>query len=470
MGKLLKSYLMPHPPIMVSEVGRGEEKKISNTVDAAKNVAKEIKDLRPDTIVLIVPPHGPAFGDAMNINVQHELFGSLDRFMAPGVELKFDTNHELINIIMRNSAENNIPFVQIDDSTIKKYRMPKGLDHGSVVPLYFINKEYSDFKLVNITYGILSSEELYHFGSILARSIEESGSSAVLIASGDLSHRLTYDAPAGFSKEGREFDESMVKLLGKPDTEGIINIDVNLREAAGECGYRSILVMLGSLDGYDIEGKVLSYEGPFGVGYCVASYDILNKNTGKSRVKEFYDKHKEYISRLRNSEDEYVKLARKSLEHYIKIGKSMDIPKGLPDEMLNNKAGVFVSIKKHGQLRGCIGTIEGVRENIAEEIIENAISAGTRDPRFFPIEEDELEELEYSVDVLGVAEPIESKDQLDPKRYGVIVRKGMRSGLLLPNLEGVDTVDEQIDIALSKAGIKGNDKYTMERFEVVRHK
>jgi AmmeMemoRadiSam system protein A len=162
-------------------------------------------------------------------------------------------------------------------------------------------------------------------------------------------------------------------------------------------------------------------------------------------------------------------LARESLETYIRTGKVMDLGDGLPNPMLNSRAGVFVTIKQYGQLRGCIGTIEATQENIAWEIVKNAISAGTRDPRFFPVEEEELDSLVYSVDVLKEPEPIETLDELDVKRYGVIVSHGSRSGLLLPNLEGIDTPQEQVKIALQKAGIDEDEEYVMQRFEVIRH-
>jgi len=142
----------------------------------------------------------------------------------------------------------------------------------------------------------------------------------------------------------------------------------------------------------------------------------------------------------------------------------------LPSEMLENRAGVFVTIKLNDRLRGCIGTIEPARKNIAEEIIYNAISAGTRDPRFPPIEKNELNKLSYSVDILKEPEPIKSINELDTAKYGVIVRKDMRSGLLLPDLEGIDTSEEQVSIALQKAGISPQEKYSIERFEVIRHK
>ncbi|HQP46582.1 MAG TPA: AmmeMemoRadiSam system protein A, partial [Flexilinea sp.] len=170
-----------------------------------------------------------------------------------------------------------------------------------------------------------------------------------------------------------------------------------------------------------------------------------------------------------NGEDPYVALAKASLTTYLKTGKYMKVPSGLPAEMLNRRAGTFVSLKKNGELRGCIGTILPVRSSVAEEIIHNAVSAGVEDPRFPPVTLNELDDLDFSVDVLSEPEDISSPDQLDVKRYGVIVSSGYRRGLLLPDLEGVDTVEEQIDIARRKAGIPRGEPIRLQRFEVVRH-
>jgi len=165
----------------------------------------------------------------------------------------------------------------------------------------------------------------------------------------------------------------------------------------------------------------------------------------------------------------FVDLARKSIETFVKEGTILEIPKDLPADM-QKQAGVFVSIKKHGALRGCIGTFAPTTKNIAEEIIRNAIEASTRDPRFVPISKNELNELEISVDVLSSPEPVANKKELDAKRYGVIVKSGNRRGLLLPDLEGVETPDEQIEICRKKAGIPHNDPIELFRFEVHRHK
>lgn len=164
-----------------------------------------------------------------------------------------------------------------------------------------------------------------------------------------------------------------------------------------------------------------------------------------------------------------VKLAKESVEQYVSNGKVISRPSGPVPEM-KEKAGAFVSIKKKGALRGCIGTFLPTTENVADEIIHNAINAATQDPRFPPVEAPELSDLEYSVDILSEPEKVESKEDLDPKKYGIIVKSGERKGLLLPDLEGVNTVDEQIGIASMKAGIYSDEDIELYRFEVRRYK
>ncbi len=164
-----------------------------------------------------------------------------------------------------------------------------------------------------------------------------------------------------------------------------------------------------------------------------------------------------------------VKLAKDAIKEYVKNRRIIKPPEELIDEM-KGQAGVFVSLKKKGQLRGCIGTFASTAKNIAEEIIHNAISAATRDPRFLPVAPSELDEIDYSVDVLTEPERISGAEELDPKKYGIIVKSGMKKGLLLPDIEGVDTIEEQIDIAKSKAGIYTDEPVELYRFEVKRYK
>lgn len=170
-----------------------------------------------------------------------------------------------------------------------------------------------------------------------------------------------------------------------------------------------------------------------------------------------------------NGESAPVALARQSLAYYFQHGRLMDRPAVLP-VMLQGQAGAFVSLKKRGQLRGCIGTFAPTQPTVAEEIIQNAVSAGTEDPRFMPVTPAELAEMEISVDTLAAPEAVDGLDKLDPRKYGVIVRRGRRSGLLLPDLEGVDTAEQQVAIAREKAGIAPEQEIDLYRFTVTRYK
>jgi len=167
--------------------------------------------------------------------------------------------------------------------------------------------------------------------------------------------------------------------------------------------------------------------------------------------------------------DPIAALAKETVETYIRTGKRPKPPAELTPEM-KEKAGVFVSIHKKGELRGCIGTFEPQERNVAAEVIANAVSSATRDPRFPSVSVGELKDLDYSVDVLTKPEPVEDESQLDPKKYGVIVECGWRKGLLLPDLEGVDSAEYQIDICRQKGGIGPEEPVRLYRFEVKRHK
>ena len=202
----------------------------------------------------------------------------------------------------------------------------------------------------------------------------------------------------------------------------------------------------------------------------MAAFEPEGPSDGRRFGAAYESAQLEEAGRRKVGEDAYVRLARASLEHWLEKGSYLPLPSGLPTELMEQRAGVFVSLKKEGRLRGCIGTTGPTTGSVAEEIIRNAVSAGVRDPRFDPVESVELPFLTYSVDVLGEAEPTGSMEQLDPLRYGVIVYCGGRQGLLLPNLEGVDTPEQQVSIALRKAGIGEQEPYSLLRFEVVRHR
>lgn len=466
MSNVLGYYLMPHPPIVIPDIGKGEEKKIEKTSMACENIGAEIATLRPDTIIVITP-HATMFSDAIAISDEERITGDLKQFNCDSVNMNIKIDRKFNEKLNTNCNLEGIPTVLANESLLSMYDYAFKLDHGSMVPLYFVNKHYSEYNLVHITYSSLGNMVLYRFGMEIEKVAEELGRKIVIIASGDLSHKLNETGPYGYSHYGEQFDEEFLEHLENGDMNSLFNMNSTMVKEAAQCGLNSVNILLGAMEGREFKGELLSYEGPFGVGYGVMKFKRENK---ENSVLELLVKIRDERIKLKlNGTNPYTTLARESLDYYFHHGHKMSVPDDLPEEMLKEKRGVFVSLKKFGNLRGCIGTTEATTSSVAEEIIENAIKAAFHDPRFPKVNDYEMEDLDISVDVLMDAVQ-SNKEELDPKKYGVIVTKGFKRGLLLPDLEGVDTVDEQLAIACEKADIRNQEGYNIERFEVKRYK
>ena len=458
------AYMVPHPPLIVPAVGRGGEKDITETTKAYERVAEHIANIAPDTII-ITSPHSVMYADYFHISPGTGSAGDFARFGAPQVSFDVDYDTEFVARLEKLLKQNKFP-------AGTQGERERELDHGTMVPLYFIRKHYKEGKIIRIGLSGLPLADHYKFGTFIKQVAEELGRNAVFVASGDLSHKLQDYGPYGFDPAGPVYDKRIMEAASKADFGAMLEFDEEFLDKAAECGHRSFVIMAGALDGVDVKPEVLSHQDVTGVGYGIAVFEPGGKNESRCFLKAMADRIKATES------TPYVKLARATIEQFVKTGRKLkfpaDLPAGLaealPEEATKERAGAFVSVHKNGMLRGCIGTIGPVQDSIAEEIISNAISAVSRDPRFERVREDELELLEINVDILGKPENIDSPDQLDVKRYGVIVSCGARKGLLLPDLEGVDTVEEQIDIARRKGGISPDDDYRLQRFEVVRYK
>ncbi|NLL72810.1 MAG: AmmeMemoRadiSam system protein A [Clostridiales bacterium] len=458
---ILGAFIVPHPPLLIPEVGKGDEKQIEKTTNSYHEAARRIAELKPDTII-ITTPHSILYSDYFHISPGQGTKGSFARFGAESVSFTVKYDEEFVEAL-EDGAERK----QIEAGTLGE--KDRNLDHGTMVPLYFINQYYRDYKLVRVGLSGLEVTEHYRLGRCIKETSDKLARRVVIVASGDLSHKLKEEGPYGFSKDGPRFDKEVTEAMAKGDFLKFLSFPADFREAAAECGLGSFIIMAGALSGLSVEADFLSYEGTFGVGYAICAYKILGQDDKRHFDLIFKDQQLKLAKEKQKNEDSYVSLARHSIETYVKTGIYAKLPKDLPKEMTDKKAGVFVSLKKYGQLRGCIGTILPVTASIAEEILRNGVSAAMEDPRFPPVSEDELPDLIYSVDVLSEAEPISSIAELDVKRYGVIVSSGRKRGLLLPNLEGIDSVEEQVAIAKKKAGIYDNEEVKLERFEVVRH-
>lgn len=461
------SFIVPHPPLIIPDIGKGQESGIQSTINACREVAKRIAVLKPETII-VTTPHSIMYQDYFHISPGKHGKGDFGNYRAGNVQVETAYDMEFVSALELRASRMGIPAGTYGERT-------SSLDHGAMIPLYFVNQCYQDYEMIRIGLSGLPAEDHYRLGMCIAETVRELERNVVFIASGDLSHKLTAEGPYGFSQEGSDFDRQVTQAMAKGDFLTFLQFDSDFLEKAAECGLKSFQIMAGALDRTDVESELLSYEGPFGVGYAVAAFRPLRENQDRDFLEQYGRAEAGRLQRKRETESEYVRLARYTLEHYV-MGKkhSMEdrlpeLPDDLPANFLSERAGVFVSIKRKGNLRGCIGTISPRSDCIAEEIRSNAISAGTKDPRFDPIQESELKELEYSVDVLAEPEPIESAAELDVKRYGVIVSRGRKQGLLLPDLAGVDTVEEQIRIAKQKAGIREGEPVQLERFKVVRY-
>ena len=458
---IIAAFMVPHPPMIVPEIGRGSEKQIEKTIKAYERVADEIAALKPETII-ISSPHSVMYSDYFHISPGARASGSFADFRAAQVRFDVEYDEELVNRIADKAETSHFPAGTLGE------KHPE-LDHGTMVPLWFILKKYKDFKLVRTGLSGYDLLKHYEYGMLIKDTVEELGRKVVYVASGDLSHKLQEYGPYGFAEEGPVYDERIMDVCSGARFGELFDFDENFCEKAAECGHKSFVIMAGALDGKAVEAAQYSHEDVTGVGYGICSFIPQ----GEDKTRHFLDARLKSVQadleQKRQKSDAYVKLARASAEYFVKNGGIMPLPDNLPPELLKAKAGAFVSVHKFGRLRGCIGTIASTQENLAMEIIQNAVSAVSKDPRFEPVTEDELKYLDINVDVLGEAEPIKSEEELNVKKYGVIVQSGYKRGLLLPDLDGVDTVEQQVAIARRKGGIAPGDKVDLFRFEVVRH-
>lgn len=459
---MLGAIITPHPPVLLPEVGGGREREIAATDRAMRTAAETVAAWQPD-VIIVSSPHTILYRDYFHIAPGDGAVGDMSRFGAP--EVRIQASYDTLlreEIIRRAEAEG------LHAGTLGQ-RDPE-LDHGVLIPLYYLRKAGVRCPIVRMGLSGFSPLDHYRLGKCVQDAVNALGRRAVFLASGDLSHKLKADGPYGYAPEGPQFDDAVTHTMASGDFLEFLTIDPALCERAAECGLRSFQMMAGALDGLAVEPQLLSHEGTFGVGYAIALFPVTGRNDSRCYEKDYLLAKNDRLATRKANEDPWVKLARRSLETYVKTSQRLtSLPEDLPTEMTTQQAGAFVSLHKNGQLRGCIGTIAPTCENLAWEIVQNAISACSRDPRFSPVRPNELDELEYSVDVLGAPEPVDSPAALDPKTYGVIVSCGGRRGLLLPDLDGVDSVEAQLSIALQKGGIRENETYKIERFKVVRH-
>jgi aromatic ring-opening dioxygenase LigB subunit len=261
--------LSPHPPILIPEIGGEDAKKVQKTADALLELSEKLNIAEPETII-IISPHGLVYPDRMNVCGIKKLFGSFEQFKHPELKFNYLNNLDLANKIDHLANKEGIETLLYHNN-----KTEFELDHGILVPLYFLQQKLdSPIKIIPIAYSFQSRADHFTFGQIIAGVCKKAEERIAVIASGDLSHRLFPQSFMDNTKTGIKFDKKLFELIETNNIRDILDLDEELVQEAGECGYHSLLILLGTIEKLNYQPKVLSYEGPFGVGYLVADFQI----------------------------------------------------------------------------------------------------------------------------------------------------------------------------------------------------
>lgn len=260
---LVFSAICPHPPLLIPAIGQDNLKKVRKTKKALENLEGDFYAAKPETVI-VISPHGSLMSEAFTINHSPTLEGSFEDFGDLETKLKFQNDLGLAYQI-KESVETKLPLILTANEK---------LDHGATVPLYYLANHLKEIQVIPIGYSLLERSVHFSFGRFIRKILDKTTKRVAVVASGDLSHRLTKTAPAGFSARGKEFDQKLIDFLNNKKIEEIMALDEELVTEAGECGFRSILILLGIMAELNFQTKILSYEGPFGVGYLVAKFEL----------------------------------------------------------------------------------------------------------------------------------------------------------------------------------------------------
>ncbi len=255
--------ITPHPPIIIPNVGKGNIDLVKKTIEGMKRLERKLKKVKPD-VIIIISPHGTLFADAFSINLVEKYTGNFRTFGDLSANLSFNGDVALAHRIFEKLGS-KMPVAMISHPE---------LDHGALVPLFYLTPRLTQYSIIPMSYSFLDYNKQMEFGERLKEEILLSNKKIAVIASGDLSHRLTFDAPDGYNPQGKIFDDKLVSLLKKKSIKQILGLDSGLIESAGQCGLRSILILLGIMKDINYQPELLSYEGPFGVGYLVMNFKL----------------------------------------------------------------------------------------------------------------------------------------------------------------------------------------------------
>jgi len=441
------AVLMAHAPILVPAVGGTRGGAARASCRAMRAAATAVLSHQPDSLV-VISPHSPCQAGAFGLWDDDRLEGSFDPFGVPEVRVSLPNDRQLADAIAVEAQWRNVGIWAIQHH---------GLDHGALVPLWFLAEAGWAGPTVIVSLDGSGDGELTGLGEAIVAAANQLHRRIAVIASGDMSHRLTKNAPGGFDPQAHQFDEAFIRRIRRGEYREIQNLDPGLREIAAEDAVASTLVAAAAAGWSSSGHQVLHYEGPFGVGYGVA---ILFAGDSKALPAESGE-----TTPTRHDGGRLPEVARRSVA--AALSGSSEVAPAASGKYLTTPRGIFVTVRQRdGALRGCVGTVLPVGSDLVEETWRNARLAAWQDLRFAPVTAEELADLRFEVSVLHAIETV-SAAELDPRRYGVIVSTDDgRRGLLLPGIANLQTVAAQLQLARQKGGIDPDEPVTLQRFEV----
>jgi len=444
----LCAVLMPHAPILVPEVGGDRGGAARASTRAMREAAARVMDFRPDTLALI-SPHSPRQPQAFGVWAGERLHGTFAQFNAAAAQVSLPNDTPFAGAIIAEARNRSLATWSIRGQT---------LDHGALVPLWFLAQAGWTGPTVVLSLKDPAEGGLTELGEAIAAAARASRRRVAIVASGDMSHRLTAGAPCGFHPQAHQFDETFMDLIRDGDYHGIGNIAAALRELAAEDAVDSTVVAAAAVDWKTTGHKVLNYEAPFGVGYGVAILFADKSNPA--------DPPPAPACASKREGDILPALARQSVAAALR--DSSELPPAAAAPYLGAQRGVFVTLRERsGTLRGCAGTISPTCENLVAETWRSARLAALQDTRFSPVQARELPNLHFDVSVLHSMEKISSPAELDPARYGVVVStEDGRRALLLPGIAEITTSEQQLTIARKKGWIGPREPVILHRFQI----
>lgn len=432
---LCAAYIVPNSPLLLPMIHEEVHDQLQATVHAYHQAAKEIGAYHPDTIV-IISTKAPGYKDYIHIAPGEQAVGNFAKYGHSEYAIAVEYDTVLVNQICSLAKRNHIPAGKRGDNAAT-------LDSGTMVPLFFINQYINSYRVVRISISEVDQDQLDRLGQCISAAAEDMDRRIVVIVSGELSKRLNSDSPYGYAKEAAVFDQFILSSVKDNDLEAWNHVNSDIGKASAQTILPALQIFKGAISDTLFRSALLSYEGPFGIGWMVAAFHNKDQNP-------------------------YCALARNALLYYWENGKSMTkLPK--IDAQLKRRGGVIISLYLHNELYGYAGSIHPMYPTIAQEIVHNAVTAGFRNSQKEPLTKAQLMRCDIRIYILSEYEPIFFIEDVNVKYDGLIVTGNQKQGVIFPNSAKVQTPQQLLDAALKKGGIDADEYYTIERFHLEQY-